>query len=225
MAVDDSVISRIKRLYASIDAAQEFDMTSLPARVWRDDRHTEVLQDFMGHLSEEDLANLVHAVIYNIANLQDHLRRWAACNGQDKTKVDATFTGSRALQIIKDLSNNDRHGYPPRGRTNSGLAPRLTELGRVMQMTTKERAGSSVVMTLGPDGMPKVSGSGTARAVITGNVVDKDGNNLGDLLEIEQQAVQAWEALLEDFGVTLDTIPPRKQDLPLGIPPDRQGDE
>jgi hypothetical protein len=42
-------------------------------------------------------------------------------------------------------------------------------------------------------------GDGTAKAVVTGDVVDKDGNRIGDLYEIVNKAVEAWEALLVDF--------------------------
>jgi len=43
-------------------------------------------------------------------------------------------------------------------------------------------------------GVPVISGSGSAAAVITARVVDKEGNNLGDLFEIQQQGIQAGKA-------------------------------
>ena len=56
-------------------------------------------------------------------------------------------------------------------------------------------------MTVGPDGVPKIGGDGTGCAVITADVIDEAGNTIGDLFNIEQQAVEAWETLLRDFGV------------------------
>ena len=149
----DELLTRIRRIYASINALREFDMGKLPAKVIQNDRVVGVLQDFSGGLSEEDIANLAFVVIHNIANLQDHLRQWAARNGKDKTEVDATFNASQYLQLIHDLSNNDKHGYPPHGGGRSGLAPMLINLRRQMQLTTKAQPGSSVVMTLGPGGV------------------------------------------------------------------------
>ena len=197
----NELITRLKRIYASVDALQEFNMGKLPAKVVQNDRIVTVFQDFSGGLSEEEFANLAHSVINNIANLQDHLRRWAAKNGKDKTKVDAVFNESRPLQLIKDLSNNDKHGYPLRGGGYSGLAPKLNNIHRPMRLTTKAEAGSCVVMTFGPGGVPKISGAGIGCAVITGDIVDKDGNSVGDLFKIEQDAVKAWETLLVDFGI------------------------
>lgn len=129
------------------------------------------------------------------------MRRWAARNGQDAGKVGLVLAESLALRIIKDLSNNDKHGHPPRDGGHSRTAPRLAEVTRVLRLTTGAETGSGVVVTLGRMGVPVISGSGSAAAVITARVVDKEGNNLGDLFEIQQQGIQAWESLLQDFGV------------------------
>lgn len=199
----DDLIQRIKRIYAAIDALAELDLTKLPAKMIRSPRVVGVIQDFAGGLSPEDMANIAHTAIHNIANLQDHLRKWAAHNGRDKSRVNATFAKSQPLRIIQDLSNNDKHGYPRRDGDYSGVAPQVLDIRRVMQLTTGAEAGSRVVMTLGRGGVPKVSGTkgGGARAVITGEVVDEDGNAVGDLHDIQTRAVEAWEALLEEFGL------------------------
>lgn len=201
----DSLAHRIKRIYAAIDALQELDLSKLPARMVRGPRVIGIMQDFSGGLSPEDMANIAHTAIHNIANLQDHLRRWAAHNGRDKSRVDVAFNSSQPLKIIKDLSNNDKHGYPPRGRGHSGVAPRALDIRRVMRLTTGAEAGSRVVMTLGRVGVPKVSATkgGGARGIVTGEVVDKDGNAIGDLYDIEAKAVEAWEELLRDLGLDL----------------------
>ena len=56
-------------------------------------------------------------------------------------------------------------------------------------------------MTIGAGGVPNFIGDGTAKAVVTGDVVDNDGNRIGDLYEIANKVVEAWEVLLVDFGL------------------------
>ena len=175
----------------------------MSATITKTEQFIALCQDFRGDLNDEELSNLAHSMIHNIANLCDHLRRWAAHNGQDKNKVDETVNQSFALQIIKDLSNNDKHGYPPRDGGRSGISPKLVGINRVFQLTTKPEVGAYMAMTLGHDGTPKVSGSGSAKAVITGDVVDRSNNRIGDLHEIAIEAVEAWEQLLNDFNLTL----------------------
>lgn len=199
--MDDVILQRISRIYAAIGAIEEDDPNKLRATVVQTDKIKYVFQDFRGGFSDDDLSNYAHTVINNIANLRDHLRRWAAHNGHDKTKVDQTVDNSLDLQIIKDLSNNDKHGYPPRDGGHSGKCPQLVDINRVMQLQTQAKNDSTIGMTLGAGGVPKFFGDGTAKAIITGDVVDNDNNRIGDLHEIATKAVEAWEQLLADFGL------------------------
>jgi hypothetical protein len=194
---------RIRRIYAAIDAVEERDLSKLVAKLINSGQVIGFYQNFSGGLRDEDLANIAHSLIHNIANLQDHLRRWAAHNGRDKTKVDDAFKNSPVLQVIKDLSNNDKHGYLPRGGGHSGNAPQIVKIRRQLQMTTKAEKGASVTVTLDPRGVPQVSGLGTAKAIITADIMDRNGNLIGDLYEVALQAIQSWEQVAKDFGVPL----------------------
>ncbi len=202
--MDYAMLERISRIYAAIGAIEEDDPNKLKATVIQTDNIRGVFQDFRGDFTDDDLANQAHIVIHNIANLRDHLRRWAAQNGHDKTKVDQAVDNSFELQIVQDLSNNDKHGYPPRDGGHSGRSPKLSEIERVMRLQTQPRPGSTIAMTIGAGGVPRFIGDGTAKAIITGTVVDQNNNRIGDLYDIARKAVEAWEALLTDFGL----IPP-----------------
>ena len=72
--------------------------------------------------------------MHNIANLKDQLRRWARQNGTDPATIDQAIGASNALNIIIDLSNNDKHGYPPRDDGYSGVAPQVSGIDRVMKL-------------------------------------------------------------------------------------------
>jgi hypothetical protein len=201
--MDNEVIERIRRIYAAIGAVEETDLSKLKGTLVRTQSVLLVHQDFRGGLDDDQLSNLAHSLIHNIANLENHLRKWAAHNGQDINKVDKAVSRSLALQIIKDLSNNDKHGYPPRDGGHSKRCPRLVDISRVLQLATKPRAGSTVCVTLNQTGTPQATGSGSAKAIITGEIVDKDNNRIGDLHQVGTEAVEAWEHLLDDLGIKL----------------------
>lgn len=200
--MDDAIRLRISRIYAAVGAIEETDPQRLKATVIHTEKIYGVFQDFRGGFSDDELSNQVHTVIHNIANLRDNLRRWAANNGHDKNKVDTAFNNSFELQVIQDLSDNDKHGYPRRDSGYSKRSPQLIEINRVMRLKTQAKKGSMVAMTLGPDGMPRFHGDGSAKAVVTGDVVDNVNGRIGDLYEIAIKAVEAWERLLPEFGVT-----------------------
>lgn len=199
--MDDAISQRISRIYAAIGAIEEADPQKLKATVIQTEKVYAVFQDFRSGYSDVDLSNQAHTVIHNIANLRDNLRRWAANNGHDKNKVDTAVNNSFELQVIQDLSNNDKHGYPPRDGGLSKKSPKLIEINRVMRLQTQATKGSMVAMTLGRGGIPQFHGDGTAKAVVTGDVVDSVNGRVGDLYEITIKAVEAWEGLLADFGL------------------------
>lgn len=203
--MDDEMLQRIRRIYAAVGAAEETDPKKLRATVVETDQVKAMFQDFSGGLSDDELANHAYLVIHNIANLRDHLRRRAASNSKDKGKVDDALRQSPELQIVIDLSNNDKHGYPPRDGGHSRKCPKLVGITRVMRLATRAEARSTSAMTLGSDGTPRFLGDGTAKAIVTGDVVDRDNNRIGDLYEIAAKAVEAWERLLSEFNVTTDT--------------------
>ncbi len=199
----EELLARVERIYASVDAIQEFDMTKLPAIVRHGQGRISVFQDFTGGLSKAEIENVAYILIHNIANLDAHLRRWARRNGKDPRKIGEAVHAADSLKIVKDLSNNEKHGYPPRDGGHSRVAPRVIDIRRVMRLSTGGEAGSSVAMTLDPGGVPKIisRGSGSAHALITGEVLDKDGQRLGYLYEIELDAMAALEKLMTEIGV------------------------
>jgi hypothetical protein len=197
----DDILARLHRIYAAIDAVLESDLTKFPPHIFQDETHFAMYQDFIGGLTPAELTNLAYSVIHNVANLRDHLRRWAVKNGHNPSRIDQAISRSMPLQIITDLSNNDKHGYPPRNAGHSGKAPQLTEIQRVLCLTTAAEAGSSVRVILTSSGPKQVSGSGSTSVAITGQVVDAHGTVIGDLYDIEVEALKAWEQELKDLGI------------------------
>ena len=200
---NDDLILRVKRLYAAIKASEETDLSKFLPKVIDDGHRKGFHQDWSGGLSEAELTNIAQSLIYGIAHFDAPLKKWANRSSQDKTKVDLMFNSSLALRITKDLSNYDKHAYPPRDGGHSGKSPRIDEFRRVMQMTTKPVKNSFVALTFTPQGVPKVSGDGTTKVVVSGNILDEDGNKIGDLHKIALEAVEAWEIVLSDYGVKL----------------------
>ena len=198
----DDLIHRVNRIYSSLDTAEETDMSQLTPKIVSNGKRIGIYQDFTGGLNDEELSNLVHSLIHNIANLHDNLKRWAKKNGKDKSKVDIAFKNSLALQIIQDLSNNDKHGYPPRDGGKSGKLPKIGNITRTMQLTTNPQKGSFVTMTLNSQGKPQVSGSGQAKVIISADILDKDNNIIGNFRQIALESIETWEHLLADFGVS-----------------------
>jgi len=200
---NDDLILRVERLYAAIEASEETEISKFLPKMINDVHSKGFSQDWSGGLTEAEITNIAQSLIYSIAHFDAALKKWAEQNSQDKAQIDNVFNHSLALRIIKDLSNYDKHAYPLRNGGYSGKSPRVDEFRRIMQMTTKPEKGSFVALTFTPQGTPKVSGDGTTKVVVSGDILDKDGNNIGDFHSTALEAVEAWESVLSDFGVKL----------------------
>jgi len=192
---------RIRRIHAAFGATVEEDLEKLEAKLIHTENVKSVFQNFSGGLSPEELENLAFSLIHNIANLHDHLNKWAARSGTRKDLIDNAVKKSLPLLVIKDLSNAEKHGYPPRHGGHSGQAPRLERVKRSLRVTVPPKKG--VEITLGPRGTPQVTGEGSAKAILTGDVVDRNGNRIGELNGLVKEAITAWENLAINLGLQL----------------------
>ncbi len=201
--VNNELAFKIQRLYASIEAVAEKDVSKFSPKIIKDAHRIGFHQDWSGNISEADRTNYLHSLISNIASLEYHLYKWADNNGRDKTIVKNAFDNSKALQIIHDLWNAEKHADSLR-ESKSGLWPILKETNSYLQLTTKPEKESSVSLTFNRDGTPRVLGDGSAEVIISGNVVNKEGDSIGDLHKIALDAVAAWESVLRDFDIKIE---------------------
>lgn len=201
--MDEELQKRIRRIYAAIGDTVEVDISKFQPQFGSSEECIFVFQDFRGGLSEEQISNIAHSAIHNLANLRDHLRRWANLSGCDPNKIDQAVQKSFELQVIMDLSNADKHGYPQRDGGHSGRAPRLSEVNRVMKLSTGTQPHSSASLTFTPKPIARLVGSGSATVVVTGTIVDKAGCQLGDLHAFLTEGTATWEYLLAELGIKI----------------------
>jgi hypothetical protein len=197
----NDLLDRVSRIYAAVGAVQESDISKFKPKVINDRSRVGYYQDWMGELNDADVANFAVSLITNIASLEYHLKKWADRQGYDKSIVDKAFANSQELKIIHDLWNNDKHGYPPRQPSKSGLSPRVDKFCRIVRMTTAAQKGSAIRLTFNKQGIPQTGGSGTATVIITGDILDKDDNRIDDFYSIALKAIEAWERVLNTFGI------------------------
>lgn len=194
---EDDIFKRLNRVYTAVNETVELDLNKFPPKVTTGEGLFGIEQDFLGGLSAEQIENLAHSMIANIANFRAHLERHA--KGRDGGAAAALDVLDKAqeFQIIKDLFNNEKHGYPPKDGGYSGLSPRLEDVNRVMRLTTAPRKGAGVAVTLGPKGMRVMAHEGGgATVIITGKIVDHNGSHVGELRDVGLRALDACDQAL-----------------------------
>ena len=160
--------------------------------------------DFNQDADEIALANAASLLITNIASMKDHLKVW--CNRQGVAfHGDALINSNRAVALIHDLWTIDKHAEldrPPR----SGHTPKLQGLRKNLAISTGAAAGDGAFFSMDPRTgkiTTGTSGGGSVQLAIVAQIVDENGNVLGDFTTICAQAVNEWAKALSATGVQL----------------------
>lgn len=198
--MNEDLENQIQRLHAAIGVAAETNPGRLRARIVNTAEGFGFDQDFRAGQTVPELANKAFSLISIVANFREHLKKWARENGKDASLVDRTVKESDSMKIVLDLADAERHPHPRRNGGQSGKDPRLENIDQVMQLKPSATPGSSVIMQLGGDGVHRISGNGSARAVVTGDIVSGKGERIGDLQAVLCNAIECWRSLMVALG-------------------------
>jgi hypothetical protein len=180
---------------------------AIPLKVWRSDKLVAVCHDFSGGESHDDIREVLTQIAYNIAHVKDPLKKYLSEKGQDSKMVERSIDGSLALQVVIDIANRQKHGYPSDHPSRSGRDPSLGAVGRSLRLETGAKRGPScAVYTIDPKtGKPKVmtTGGASGAVVFWGQVRDKNSALVGDILDLSRDALADWERLFSTLGITL----------------------
>jgi hypothetical protein len=140
-------------------------------------------------LGQDESENRVLTIVRGLADLKDNLKRHAKQKGVDPELIEDGVNGSEYLQLIVDLENGQKHGYPPKPE-RSGKSPRLEDVTVGLQGQTSETSSTGEIMTLG-----------NVKVIITASVVDKDSKSIMTLDMLIEGALNAWTELINKHGL------------------------
>jgi hypothetical protein len=110
-------------MYAALADLSSDDLSVIQPKITMSYGYLYTEVDFNQQSDEIELANAASLLIANIASLKDHLKAWCKKQGV-QFQGDALINGNRAVALIHDLWNIDKHAelnLPPR----SGIKPKL----------------------------------------------------------------------------------------------------
>jgi hypothetical protein len=195
----DQLQARLLRLHASVASTSTFEIPVFqsPRLVGSGTFSVE----FTDGRSLAEMENVLGLLIANIASLKDHLKMWCAEQGVS-FPGDALIERVRAVALVHDLWNRDKHGALDRPR--SGCKPLVRDVHQSLGVEPIDGPGSSVEGRFNPEtGETRVFPGPNTRLsiVIDGEIVDELGNKLGGVLETCAMALDAWENTMATCGV------------------------
>lgn len=182
--------ARIRIVQSAISRSLEKDTST--TEVTRTSGTTAKI-DFNKELSEAALWEIALSMIHNVSVIYDHCYTWAEKTGVNTVEVKNVTANCEALRILRDLDISDKH--PTNRASKSGLSPKLQTVFQFLRLTGEDAKLSFSIK----DG---VSISGDASLIVSGIIIDeKTGKEIGDLADLTQKGVLAWEAFLKNKGI------------------------
>jgi len=181
---------RLNRLYHAIGRAADWDVRK-HVRVTPMDNTPDSLTlyqvTFDATTDETGNTNIIVSIIGHLAKLKDHLKNRMADSAQ---LVEDYINQSAYLQIIIDLSNSEKHGYPLQRRERSGKSPMLENIQCSLVIPPQERIG--IEMNTG-----RIVDPGKSRIEVTADVVDGSGELIFRFAELIDNALSQWEQFID----------------------------
>lgn len=190
----NDITTRIKRLYASIDFIYTDEVISNTKIERKIDDNSFHMRVSFGSSSEDENMGKVMNVIHNLANLKDNLKNKLSSMQLDPRLVETEIDNSFYLQLIIDLSNQDKHGYPLTKRSRSLKSPLIRKIRSFLRSSVDLDNNSAGILGF-PSG--QVFLAGYNKIVIDAEITDENGNLLCSLDDLITQATAQWENFIK----------------------------
>jgi hypothetical protein len=200
----DVLDRKIRQMHAALSGLGTDDLSTIKPLIGEADGVYYTKVDFNEGADEIELANAATLLITNIASMKDHLKAWCTKQGV-AFHGESLINSNQAVALVHDLWNIDKHAElsrPPR----SGHTPKLQNLEKNLTVSSGTEAGGAAFFSMDPRTgkiTTGTSGGGTVQLSLVAQVVDENGNILGDFNSICTQAVDEWAKALSAAGVKL----------------------
>jgi len=184
-------------LYLSINSKFEGNVLEhIKTEYFTKGKKFSVSVNFKAKHNKNETINRINTIISNLANLKDHLKIRFKQKGGDPQKIEDEINQDLPLQLILDLYNQEKHGYPLKITRRSGKDPRIVNISKAI--TT--RPG---VIATGFIRDP-ITGAGVTNniaIVITADIVDNQGNLLCSLSDLISKSLNSWETIMTKYNL------------------------
>jgi hypothetical protein len=200
----DVLDRKIRQMHAALAGLATDDLSTIKLQFGEAGGSYYTKVDFNQDADEIALANAASLLITNIASMKDHLKVWCTRQGV-AFHGDALINSNRAVALIHDLWNIDKHAElnkPPR----SGHTPKLHDLRKNLTLSAGTAAGARAFFSMDPRTgkiTTGTSGGGAVQLALVAQIIDENGNVLGDFTSICTQAIDEWAKALVAAGVQL----------------------
>ena len=145
--------------------------------------------DLPGKSNPLKIAADIYSILHLLATLKDHLKNKLEASGFDKNIVEREIDSSIHLQILIDLINQEKHGYPLTKHIRSNKNPVIKQMSYTL---INNNHGKEIIMSIGTKGELDVLDGIPPSVALFANIFDDRGNYLFNFDELVDNCYNKW---------------------------------
>lgn len=148
-----------------------------------------VIVDLPGKNDPLKIAAGIYSILHQLATLKDHLKNQLKDHSLDKNIVEREIDSSIHLQVLIDLVNQEKHGYPLTKHIRSNKNPVIKEMSYTL---INNNHGKEVILSIGPKGELDILDGIPPSVALFANIFDDKGNYLFTFDDLVETCYNKW---------------------------------
>lgn len=187
--------SRLKRTLTSLNGRFDDDIAVYITQ--GQDENGSYFSMQAGNDDEETIINKIFIILYNLSSLKDNLKNCFKNKGLNPQIVEDEINNSLHLQVLIDIVNQEKHGYPLKRSNRSNKNPLIKHAMQSIVMTTSSEPGSSAGMFFNENGLNIV---GDSKMALTARIFDDKNNFLFMFDELADTCFEKFEQMAKQYN-------------------------
>lgn len=150
-----------------------------------------------GNGDEETIINKIFIILYNLSSLKDNLKNCLKNKNINPQIVEDEINNSLHLQVLIDIVNQEKHGYPLTKSNRSNKNPLIKHAMEWLVMTSSPEPGSSAGMFFNENGLNII---GDTNMAISAMIFDDENNLLFTFDELADTCYEKFEQIANEHN-------------------------
>lgn len=156
-----------------------------------------ILSVTFGNDDLSTMENKIFIILHNLSTIKEHLKNCISEKGSDPIMVEKEIDNSLHLQVLIDLVNQEKHGYPLKKTNRSRKNPIIKDIDQALTFR-KTQQGEFSTFSFSSDGM--ITTDGKSFISIVANIFDDKNNKLFDLDELIETCFSKFKEIAKTYG-------------------------
>jgi hypothetical protein len=150
-----------------------------------------------GNDDEEVIINKIFLILYNLASLKDNLKNCLKNKGVNPQIVEDEINNSIHLQVLIDIVNQEKHGYPLTKSNRSNKNPLVKHAMQMLELTSSTEPGSNAGVFLNQKELNLI---GDSKMVLSAMIFDDKNNFLFMFDELADKSFEKFVEIANEFN-------------------------